>query len=174
MELAKAPKLQRGVSQQSPISPGEIPRMAANYVGKGWNAPNTLFGLAYGGAGHVAGELNRLRSGDQPNPRIRLGHNAVEFINNPGGGVSAVTLGNATVHHDDPYAKRDPAYMAHEEAHTRQGELLGPFYLPSNILGGLSALALDRDSRGRPDWHGPHNWNERGPQGTPPRPWPPK
>ena len=137
-------------------------------AGKVWNLPNTVLGLGYGLAGHVAGELGRLRSGDQPNPRIQLGHNAVEFLNNPAGGVSAITLGNTTTYNDDPYVvPHKPFYMAHEQAHTIQGQQLGPLYLPSNAAGGMLASARDGE------WHGDHNWNERGPLTSPPRPWAP-
>jgi hypothetical protein len=33
--------------------------------GKIWTSPNTALGLALGGVGYVAGQLNRLRPGDQ-------------------------------------------------------------------------------------------------------------
>jgi hypothetical protein len=135
-------------------------------LAKLWSAPNTALGLVYGLLGHLIG-LARTGS-RQPGPRIQLGHNAVEFLNNPGGGVGAIALGNVIVYCDDPYARGAEAYMAHEEAHTRQSEALGPFYLPSNLLGALAALVRDGH------WHGPSNWNETGPQMTPPRPWPPR
>ena len=50
--------------------------------------------------------------------------------------------------------------------HTYQGEQLGPFHLPSNVLGGLNSVV-----RGE-GWHGPGNWNEAGPLRNSPRPWP--
>jgi hypothetical protein len=34
-------------------------------------------------------------------------------------------------------------------------------------------LVFDRDEKGRPDWHGQHNWNERGPQSDLAVPWAP-
>ena len=135
-------------------------------AGKIWNAPNTALGLGCGLAGYAAGQAYRLLPGDQPDPRIQFGHNAVEFINNPAGGVSAITIGNTTTYKDDPHALGDEDYMGHERAHTDQGQQLGPFYLPSNLLGGFLGVVRDRS------WHGPSNWNERGPQETPPRPWP--
>ena len=56
-------------------APAGGPRSAvADGLGKIWNAPNTAIGLGYGLVGHLAGELNRLRPGDQPDPRIQLGH----------------------------------------------------------------------------------------------------
>lgn len=156
--------------------------VVADGLGKIWNAPNTVMGLGDGLAGHLAGEFNRLRPGDQPDPRVQLAHNAVEFIDKPLGGVSAITLGNTTTYRDDPYDPRDKRWypngedprtvenghscMEHTEKHTVQGQQLGPAYLPSNLLGGLNALI------GGQDCHGPRNWNETGPQGRPSQPWP--
>jgi hypothetical protein len=126
--------------------------------------------------------LNRLRPGDQPDPRIRRGRNSIDFTNNPFGGVGAITLGNTTTYSGDPYDPRDQAWAdyyrrtkqdirGHELQHTIQGEQLGPAYLLSHLISGLLGLAVDRDERGAPDWHGRHNWNERGPGQIPPRPW---
>ncbi len=150
-------------------------------AGKLWSAPNTALGLAYGLAGHAVGQANRLRPGDQPDPRIQVGNNAVEFVNNPFGGVGAITLGNTITYGGDPLDPKDEfftrkgtqpwsveqgrEFVEHERQHTVQGQQLGPFYLPSNLLGGLNGLLRDRD------WHSPHNWNERGPYSEPPRPW---
>ncbi|MBT1077307.1 hypothetical protein KJB29_18935 [Geobacter grbiciae] len=53
----------------------------------------------------------------------------------------------------------------HESQHTIQGEQLGPLYLPSNILGLAAGQIINGNT------HGPANWNERGPQPTPPSPW---
>jgi hypothetical protein len=149
---------------------------ARDLVGKTWNAPNTLVGLAYGGAGHVAG----LALGTEP--YVTAGANAIQFRNNPLGGVGAITLGNTTTYSGDPSDPRsewgpyNAKYAApiweHERQHTIQGEQLGPLYLPSNLAGGMLALIRDRNEEGEPDWHGPSNWNERGPQETSPRPWP--
>ena len=77
--------------------------MLGDLAGKVWNLPNTAIGLGYGLTGYAAGQLNRLRPGDQPNdPRIQFGNNAVEFVNNPLGGGRAVTLGNSITYRDDP------------------------------------------------------------------------
>ncbi len=151
-------------------------RDALDLIGKLWNAPNTLLGLLLGGLGHGCAAIGR--PGRRGPPRIQLGHNAVEFLNNPAAPLGGLTLGNVTIYGDDPY---DPAsgwlayelryghpVQAHEEQHTYQGQLLGPFYLPSNLVGGL--LAVLRDGH----WHGSTNWNERGPQMNPPRPWAPR
>ena len=133
-----------------------------NIVGKIWNAPNTALGLAYGGLGYLAGK------GMGTDPHISVGGNAIQFTNNPFGGVGAITLGNTTTYSKKlpPDHVQDGATIEeHERQHTLQGELLGPLYLPSNILGGLVGLATERD------WHGRRNWNEVGPSMNPPRPW---
>lgn len=141
----------------------------ADIGGKLWSLPNTALGLAYGAAGHVVGMALRTR------PYIALADNAIQFRNNPFGGVGALTLGNTTTYAGDPsdphgdwasYNARHAAPITeHERQHTIQAQQLGPLYLPSNIAGGL--LALVRDG----NWHGPSNWNERGPQEQVPRPW---
>jgi hypothetical protein len=169
----------------------KAPKIGTDIAGKVWNLPNTAIGMGYGLAGYAAGQVNRLRPGDQPDPRIQFGHSAVEFIDNPAGGVGAITLGNTTTYAHDPYdptdrdwypGGEDPktvenghSWMEHEQSHTRQGEQLGPAYLLSNLFGGLNSLVRDRDPEtGRPIWHGEHNWNERGPARPQPVPWAPK
>jgi len=139
----------------------EIARATPSAVGKIWNGPNTIVGVLYGGAGHLAGEVARTR------PYVTVDANAIQFRNNPFGGVGAITLGNTTTYRGEPWkeSKTGLSVDEHERQHTVQGEQLGPFYLPSNLLGG--GLAVLRDG----DWHGPSNWNERGPQAQPARPW---
>ena len=163
LSLRERVALERAPKRKS--DPGRLFGSVGDVVGKVWNSPNTALGVLAGGVGYGLAQANRLRPGPQPVPGVAFGHNAVEFTNNPLGGVSAVTLGNAILYSDDKYASE--AGRAHEQAHTYQGQQLGPAYLPSNLLGGLWAMAKD----GR--WHGDHNWNERGPQLTPPRPWTP-
>jgi hypothetical protein len=151
-------------------------------IGKIWNAPNTAIGAAYGGLGMGAGELAHV-FGDAPKPKVFWRDNAVQFTNNPFGGVSAITVGNTTTWKDDPYGppnatwfmpdgspklEKGHTYPQHETQHTYQGEQLGPLYLPSNLLEGLNAVL-----RGE-GWHGDHNWNERGPQSQDLTPWAPR
>jgi hypothetical protein len=159
-----------------------------NIAGKIWNAPNTAVGLAYGGLGAAIGQVHHLFDPNAPQPKVFWRDNAVQFTNNPLGGVGAITLGNTTTWHGDPFDpadrewNRDGApilenghtYPEHETQHTYQGEQLGPLYLPSNLAGGLMGLLFDRDGQGNPDWHGQRNWNERGPQSDPPVPWAPR
>lgn len=155
----------RQVSASQPMEREIVRAMAPaarNILGKTWNAPNTLIGLAYGGAGHVAG----MAAGTDP--YVTVDANAIQFRNNPFGGVGAITLGNMTTYRKEPWIERKSGVSVeeHERQHTIQGEQLGPLYLPSNMVGGAWALARDGD------WHGPSNWSERGPQETSPQPWP--
>ena len=145
------------------------PQADRNVLGKIWNSPNTALGTLVGLAGHGVGKVMG------KNPRIRVRDNAIQFTNNPVGGVSAITLGNTVIWNGDPYDPKnskgplwpDPQNaIEHEKQHTYQGEQLGPIYLPSNVLGGLNSVV-----RGE-GWHGAGNWNETGPLQNPPRPWP--
>lgn len=138
-------------------------RPQTNVLGKVWNSPNTAIGIALGLLGHGAA----VAMGDKP--QIDFGNNAIQFTNNPVGGVSAITLGNAIIYSKedgpDVLDAKGVATGDHERQHTFQGEMLGPLYLPSNVAGGLTALIRDGT------WHGRHNWNEVGPQSAPRRPW---
>jgi len=136
-------------------------------AGKIWNLPNTVVGLGVGGLGYLAGWPSKWIVLQTDAPGITTGDNAVQFTNNPFGGVGAVTLGNVEVINGQPTDRiKGTPIGQHEEQHTYQGEQLGPFYLPSNIFGGLAGELIDGN------WHGPHNWNEVGPQQPTPVPWP--
>ncbi len=145
---------------ESPTS-GEsigLPPGAQAALGKLWNAPNTVLGLLWGAVGMAFGA------------RAGFGNNAVQFTNHPLMGDSAVTLGN-TVSYGSDFGPQtlvigDVPVGVHELQHTLQGQLLGPLYLPSNVLGGVAAVIRNGY------WHGSFNWNEVGPQSNPPRPWP--
>jgi len=127
-------------------------------LGKLHNLPNTLVGLAFAAAGTSAASF------------ARVGHNALQFFDSrlvlPG---YAITLGNVTIYgrgvHPGVKTPSGATLGEHERQHTLQGEQIGAFYLPSNLLGGLAGLWIDGS------WHGRSNWNERGPLGFPPRPW---
>ena len=140
-------------------------------AGKIWNAPNSLIGLGFGSLGYLAGWPSYLLGLQDNPPEILTGNNALQFTDSPlMAPGSAITLGNVEVFKGKPtdlISKNSPITMEqHEEPHTNQGELLGVGYLPSNIFGGLTAMLIDGY------WHGPHNWNEVGPQQNPPVPWP--
>jgi RHS repeat-associated protein len=127
-------------------------------VGKLWNVPNTVLGLLWGATGMLFGA------------RAGVGDNAIQFTDHPFMGDAAVTLGN-TVSYGSGFGPEtlvlgDVPVGVHEFQHTLQGQLLGPLYLPSNVLGGVAAVIRNGY------WHGSFNWNEVGPQSNPPRPWP--
>jgi hypothetical protein len=128
-------------------------------VGKVWNAPNTMIGATLGTVGLAFG-------GDMPS----FSNNGIEFTNNPlAPNDGAITIGNVTL-----YSAEMPPHNIgydynracdHERQHTYQGELLGPFYIPANAVGGMLGLALDGD------WHGVSNFMERGPSSHPSVSW---
>lgn len=146
-----------------------------------WSLPNELIGYGLGYLGHGVGCIaSRLGYGEPPRIEHDRERGMTNFINSPLTPMGALTIGHASMYGKDP--DTDPGWIAaaeargqtvrdHEAAHAPQSRLLGPFYLPSNIAGGLASILLDR---GHPDWpwHGPSNWNERGPLENPPRPWP--
>jgi hypothetical protein len=122
------------------------------------NLPNTLIGALLGvagvpfGARVSAGKTTRSSSrplADAPRPGGSIG-NVVLY----GRGVTPWCVGFDGNRLGD-----------HEHEHTIQGERLGVFYLPLHLLSGLAGVILNGD------WYGPANWNERGPQRHPPRPW---
>jgi hypothetical protein len=114
--------------------------VALDCVGKIWTAPNTLAGLLLGIPTLLAGA------------RASLAHNAIVFHSFPIG-RRAFVLGNVII---NPYPdldrccatyesiarrKRDSACAVdlvhigkHEEAHTLQYQVLGPFFLPVYAL----------------------------------------
>ena len=169
-------------------NPGQGLHVLGDAAGKVWNAPNTVLGAGYGSVGYAIGEVQHLLDPvKHAQPGVRWRDNAVQFTNNPLGGAGAITIGNTTTYRGDPYDPNDKFWYEqggdprtienghsigeHEEQHTLQGQQLGPAYLPSNALGGLMGLMFDRDKHNKPDWHGRHNWNERGPMANLPTPW---
>jgi hypothetical protein len=168
---------EQAVAGQMKTAPKLADRLK-DLAGKVWNAPNTAAGLALGAAGHVVGSVaHALGVPGVEKPRIAVGANAIQFMNNPAAFAGGLTLGNTTTYGDDPYSPAGRQSWAqtekaeghpiweHERQHTYQGQQLGPAYLPANIIGGLAGLALDHD------WHGDHNFMERGPRSNPSRPW---
>jgi len=107
-------------------------------AGKLWALPNTIIGLVYGGVGHLVG----MALGT--NPSISIGHNAIQFHNNPfQPDGTAVTLGNTISYSPntsprDMNSYNDPNvnFGLHEEAHTYQYQQYGPFYLPAYMASG--------------------------------------
>lgn len=138
-------------------------------AGKIWNAPSTVAGLISGGLGYLAGWPSYWLGLQDEAPDIKLGNNGVQFTNNPYlAPHSAMTMGNTQIFGGKPTDRPNPGLASigqHEQQHSYQGQQLGPLYPPSNIPGGAAGLLIN----GR--WHGPHNWNEAGPQQPVPRPW---
>lgn len=142
--------------------------VVVNALGKTWNLPNTLLGVSYGALGHLVGLLLGAR------PSISFGNNALQFHNN-GLMLTAMTLGNVIIYGPNRSPERpnlsfrdSPAghTVGREEfRHTQQGELLGPFYLPAHLAGGITSLcrAPHAHLRCRVDpWHR-NNFMESGP-----------
>lgn len=140
----------------------------AGLLGKAWNLPNTVLGLAFGLLGYLVGLVAGTR------PHVSLGHNAIQFHNHALM-LSAMALGNVIIYGSSRSPEmpnlcfRDsPAHhtVGREEfRHTQQGEILGPFYLPVHLVAGLLSLVR----RPHPDlarpvdfWHR-NNFMERGP-----------
>jgi hypothetical protein len=128
----------------------------------------------YGGVGKLM---------DWRNVRISFRHNAIQFENHPVSklGRGSITLGNTMSHEGSKSDSADfgseaprvrgPVWQ-HEIQHTYQGQHLGPAYLPSNLLGMAVDLVIHgAGGAGFGPAHGPANWNERGPESYPPRPW---
>lgn len=112
-------------------------KVTVDVIGKLWNLPNTIPGLAVGGVGHALGEIGNALGFYTPEPTIEFAHNALEFRNNLlmfGGG--ALTLGNSI-----SYGSKAYQHAGHEQIHTYQGEVLGPLYVPAHALG-MSASVL--------------------------------
>lgn len=182
---------QQGGSTSSASGVGSAGSKARSGVwgvaGKVWNLPNTVLGLAYGAVGGVIDRAVWLATFGYVDLgfSISIGNNAIQFQNHPlqqlfGGG--AITIGNTISYGGLP---TDPAPTSvafatvpiklHEVQHTYQGELLGPLYLPANILGGAASLVgtpFTGLGPGGSPWHGPLNFMERGPLSVPPRQWP--
>ncbi len=108
-------------------------------LGKIWTLPNTVVGLVYGTAGYIAGSILGT------NPSVNIGHNAIQFHNNPlMHPSSAITLGNTISYgikisqssrgaYGDPNVRFGP----HEEIHTYQYQKWGPFFGPAYVLEGI-------------------------------------
>jgi len=77
--------------------------------------------------------------------------------------VAAVTLGNAILYCpsylDPPDGLRARLTVAHELAHTRQHDRLGPLYLPLHIAAQTISAAISLATRRRPVVSRVHDWN---------------
>ena len=138
-------------------------------ITKIWASPNTIIGVIWGTGGVISDYIFGNR-----NATIGFGHNAIEFNNNPwmNGGI---TLGNVIIYSEKQYKD----ICSHEEQHTYQAELLGPFYIPAHIISGTISSIIDvfvDPSETNPYYNYPHWWHnfnylEWGPESNPPTPW---
>ncbi len=148
------------VSSSFSSMPSNFSDGIGSFFGKIWNGANTVIGSVWGGIGALFGA------------DVSFGNNAIQFTNHPFmSDRGAITIGNTISYGEfngpDHKWNNRTTTADHERQHTFQGELLGPLYLPSNLLGGMAGTILD----GR--WGSPNsfNWNEVGPYSTPPTPW---
>lgn len=143
-------------------------RVLLDLVGKAWNLPNTLVGLAYGGLGHGVGWLAGTR------PSVTFGNNALQFHGNALM-LTAMTLGNVVIYGpgrspatpNTPFLDSPSSHTVGREEfrHTQQGQLLGPLYLPLHLAAGLLSLCRSPHPRLRrcvDGWHR-NNFMETGP-----------
>jgi hypothetical protein len=145
--------------------------VVGDVLGKVWGLPNTVLGLAYGGVGHVIGEVGQAFGIFSAEPNISFGNNAIQFENNPLM-LSAMTFGNAVVYGTHPARHpNSPRYGgAHtlgfeEMQHTYQSQVLGPLYFPAHIVSGVTGLIRNGS------WHGSSAFLEHGPHLRSPTPW---
>jgi RHS repeat-associated protein len=142
----------------------------SNVLGKIWAAPVTVGAWPLVGWGWIFGG------------KVSFGHNAIQVENHPfmlpGCGL---TLGNIILYGSGA----GPATIGpHEEQHTYQAQILGPYYLPAHLVHGLRSVILSginsgvhglfggtSPSRGI-SWHY-HNVLEWGPEGDDPTLWAP-
>jgi RHS repeat-associated protein len=143
---------------------GSIGNGIGDLIGKIWNLPNDVIGLALG--------LLTLPFDLANGGGIQLGSNAIQFTGFPIGPTDggALTLGNVQLFHGSdfipstnftsPYTGLEVNAGLHEEAHTWQSQILGPFFLPVYFLnGGVSGSnpferAADYYSNGGSYWPG--------------------
>lgn len=114
--------------------------IALDAIGKLWTAPNTILGLLLGVPAMLAGS------------RPALAHNAIVFHSFPIG-TCAFVLGNVIINPEADLERCSATYETvarrkrdihcavelvhigkHEEAHTFQYQVLGPFFLPVYAL----------------------------------------
>jgi RHS repeat-associated protein len=135
----------------------------ADLAGKAWASPNDAIGLLLGIAG--------MPFGATPS----FGHNAIQFANNPLSFLGDITFGNVINFMPDMGPNKldqtQPGYTYgdHEEQHSYQSQLVGPLYLPLNLIGGIIS-EIEAPSGDEDPWHY-NNFMENGPLSLPPIMW---
>jgi RHS repeat-associated protein len=126
-------------------------------VGKAWTLSNTEMGIIAAELSYVAGKIK----GTSPSFQIR--NNAIQLLNSPiNVDNRAYTLGNVQIYGlGDGPNEVGPSYTnsivnmgRHEEGHTLQAQILGPYYLPTWVIG----RAFGGDSQGNPLESGADNY----------------
>ncbi len=154
-----------GVQQQGNSNGGGFLKGALNVIGKVWALPNTLVGLAYGGVGMLFGAT----------PVWDSLAGILRFTNMPEWMMpSAMSFGHVQVFGPGSYKNPDGSFalnrfgvpfVTEETLHTRQAEILGPFYLPLHAVGMSSSILTGGGTRN-------NNLLEQGPEcGVGPWPW---
>jgi hypothetical protein len=134
----------------------------ADVIGKIWNLPNTSLGVALGApvlalsavaslawsAIYVA-TIGRFGGFEWVGTRLSIGNNAIQFTNFPVGSKGGLTLGNTQIYRNASPEKSDFWYGIyqktglHEEAHTYQSQVLGPFFIPAYLSSGMPFTGLN-------------------------------
>jgi hypothetical protein len=109
---------------------------------KSLESPNTAIGLAFGGMGHVVGEVAQALGLWDKEPTIGFGNNAIEFMGNPFGFGGALTLGNTITWGVGRDSNFYNSFSPHETRHTMQGQFMGVLYIPAHIAAMSSSLLL--------------------------------
>jgi RHS repeat-associated protein len=140
-------------------------------LGKIWNLPNSIIGAVIGGAGYALGNAAYSIGLLDKRPTWSMGNNALQFENNPLMFFGALTTGNV-INYGGGTTPGNTG--AHEATHTYQGHVLGPLYLPLNILGQVASVVTYPvpSLRGPSPVHGKANFMEIGPLSNPSRIWP--
>jgi hypothetical protein len=131
-------------------------------LGNAWDLPNQAIGALISALGVFTG------GGSVQNVNGIIQTTGVSWMS---GGL---TVGNYTIY--GPPGEFEPetaisnglAYE-HEFQHSIQSMILGPLFLPANLIGGT--LGILSDPFGPDPWHAPGNFMETGPQSDPPRPF---
>jgi RHS repeat-associated protein len=150
----------------APNPAANIANGIGNLIGGLWDLPNNIVGGVLAGLGQA--------SGGKSAP-----HNGIIETTGVPWMQGGLTVGNYTIYgppsgpNDQGFGPTTPLDNGpardHEHQHSCQSQMLGPFYLPANVLGGL--LGILSNPFGPDPWHGPGNFMENGPESNPPRPF---
>jgi hypothetical protein len=121
----------QGPTWQNPLS---------DVLGKIWSFPNTEAGLLAAAASWAAGKFMGT------DPHFKFGDNAIQLLNSPLnidrrayalGNVQIYPVGNGPDRSVRSYTGAMVRNGAHEGGHSTQGQILGPWFIPAEILGSM-------------------------------------